>query len=218
MEQNNDFTVWRYMSFAQFVDIIINKKLYFHFIDKQSDQTEGLVREVNSHPTIQKAIQLKRKSFGLNCWHKSEFESLLMWKAYGFGKQGIAIKSKMSLLNEFTHTNRDISIQNVCYNNLDELDGSFLDIFRFKRPEYISENEVRLIGSKKVNETEIAPGLRRYSLEKSSDTIHGFSVPIEPSQIIEKIYINSHDGWMMDIVKGLIKDKYFFEVILSTVS
>jgi hypothetical protein len=141
-----------------------------------------------------------------------------MWKAYCFGKQGIAIASTIGKLQRFAKKNPGFTIVPVTYNLDEEMTGATLDLFRYKGPEYFSENELRIIGAMKINETMPVPGLYKYNLLESTELVHGFNLDIDPENIIDEIYINSGDPWLKTIVENLIKGRYDIRVSVSNIS
>ncbi|MEG1313701.1 MAG: hypothetical protein RSD40_05245, partial [Bacilli bacterium] len=42
---DNNTKIWRYMDFTKFLDLIINRKLYFRRIDLFEDPYEGYIRD-----------------------------------------------------------------------------------------------------------------------------------------------------------------------------
>ena len=96
-------SIWRYTSIHSLLVLLNDRTLMFHQFQKlqESDEREGMIpegfyesmlgggeatKDVGEHN-----LELLRYYTYANCWHMSEHENALMWKAYAPG--GIAIKT-----------------------------------------------------------------------------------------------------------------------------
>ncbi|MYA69223.1 hypothetical protein F4Y19_03835, partial [Candidatus Poribacteria bacterium] len=90
-----DATLWRYMNFEKFANILTKESLFFSRADKYDDKFEGYIPE---------SIIVSYKSAGIhidpnifrpyvmcNCWHHGDEESMGMWDKYHLRNSGIAI-------------------------------------------------------------------------------------------------------------------------------
>lgn len=127
-----DTTIWRYMDFAKFVDILVDEGLYFCRPDKLGDNFETayskndekiLRNSIDSElgipieDSIKRYVTILRNSCLVNCWHISDYESAAMWKIYLGGSVGVAIKSKVSNLKKcFEPLKEEFYIGPIDYN------------------------------------------------------------------------------------------------------
>ena len=97
-----DATLWRYMNFEKFANILTKESLFFSRADKYDDKFEGYIPE---------SIIVSYKSAGIhidpnifrpyvmcNCWHHGDEESMGMWDKYHLRNSGIAIKTTLENL------------------------------------------------------------------------------------------------------------------------
>ena len=111
----DDATLWRYMNFEKFVNILGTKSLFFTRADKFEDPFEGFipaalvdsykksVKHVTPEDLAEVLIKISegsRKYVMCNCWHQNEEESMAMWEKYHMRNSGIAIKTTMQDLKE----------------------------------------------------------------------------------------------------------------------
>lgn len=141
---NDNQVVWRYMSFEQFVSLLLNKSLWFSRGDilKNMDPYEGQLPEPNlkaspnelfskifpntpyqeddirrffeSHRANQDVF---RANTLINCWNMFDHESYSMWKVYGKGNNCVAIKTNIGALkNSFgKYTDYDVYLGKINY-------------------------------------------------------------------------------------------------------
>jgi hypothetical protein len=110
-------TIWRYMKFDRFVDVLKTQALWFSRPCQFDDRWEGLFppsylrrtrqyANVNGIPfeefdlDFRKRLLRHRYAHFVNCWHISEHESDAMWKVYALAPHGIAIQSTAGDANE----------------------------------------------------------------------------------------------------------------------
>jgi hypothetical protein len=112
--------VWRYFDLARFLSLLENRALYFSRADKLGDPLEGSLTKGTvawrdewlrnppqgmSRDEIDKLIRqnsglyesLPQKIY-INCWHLGAHESMAMWRGYGAGPYGVAIRSTFGVL------------------------------------------------------------------------------------------------------------------------
>lgn len=88
-------TLWRYMSFEKFTNIIATESLFFSRADKYDDKFEGYIPESVMRYYESAGIRIdpdQRQHIMCNCWHHGEEESMAMWDKYHLRNSGIAIK------------------------------------------------------------------------------------------------------------------------------
>lgn len=129
-------TLYRYMDFAKFVNMIQNGELHFHQSADFGDRFEGAVPEIvrkarkqeykeaiekrGFHPGIDeihsKINRCLRRFTYLSCWHRKESESVSMWEKYGGSSRAVAIKTTVGDLSKaLTAVDHDIYFAKVEY-------------------------------------------------------------------------------------------------------
>ena len=106
-ELSGDAVLWRYMSFAKFMSMLDSRSLFLSSIASVDDQFEGSLprgnvllhrwlreREASADPErespdIEEFARRRRRSVVVNCWHRSEHESVAMWRLYAGGREGV---------------------------------------------------------------------------------------------------------------------------------
>jgi hypothetical protein len=116
-----DAPIWRYFDFAKFTSALQQSALYFSRADLLGDPLEGsftrayaaqrdeMIRSPPEGRTSaeQEAIfRHNERIFAatprrvyVNCWHIGDHESMAMWRGYGGGAYGIAIRSTFARLD-----------------------------------------------------------------------------------------------------------------------
>lgn len=118
---DQETTIWRYMDFTKFADLVLSRKIYCCRLDSFDDNYEGYISRydagstvanykslqqdykmeidhlllANSHLKMQ--AQLKSTAYA-NCWHMNEYESAAMWGLYAQTHEAIAIKTTLRKL------------------------------------------------------------------------------------------------------------------------
>ncbi len=158
--KDND-TLWRYMSFEKFANILATRSLFFTRADKYDDKFEGYIPEAimryYGSPNIRIDPNL-RQYIMCNCWHKGTEESMAMWDKYHLRNSGIAIKTTMRKLMDSLPDEPNIFIGKVDYEvesteNQNPIDmhenmspESLLHyLYFYKRKPFEYEHEVRAI-------------------------------------------------------------------------
>lgn len=218
------------MTLERLSEIINNKAIYFPSARKltNSDRFEGSISlgDLRKRDRIQEVGQIKiiksnwkntwdNHAFEalldlayISCWHISDFESYLMWKAYGASK-GIAIRTTasdlISSLGRYNVTNANYP-ENLYYSqvkyidfNTDETGEGMLERFFYKRKEFSSENEFRL-----------AISLRLASEFTPINKTDYIPVPLNNYNFIHDIYISpfiQNHKEIEKILLSLLNDK-----------
>lgn len=134
---NDEDTLWRYMSFEQFVNILATESLFFTRAYKYDDPFEGYIHKVTTKSindifddinianmnnvdkaklyAILRKHEIEQKYIMCNCWHKSSDESMGMWEKYHLRNSGIAIKTTMAKLKESITDTINVYIGNIEY-------------------------------------------------------------------------------------------------------
>ena len=150
-------TVWRYMSFEKFADILATESLFFTRADKYDDKFEGYVPQSTTLSYESSGSQIVpnfRQYIMCNCWHHGEEESMAMWDKYHLRNNGIAIKTTIENLKNSLPDEPNVFIGKIeyieDYNQIDMLEDVPPDIwlhypYFYKRTPFKYEQEVRAI-------------------------------------------------------------------------
>lgn len=116
---DTEVTLWRYMDFSKFVDLILSEKIYLSSLKGFEDVYEGYIsnphRQKNADyvNTMSNWLGYSNNPISLNdvpkdnnlvyfayanCWHNNKFESAAMWKLYARTNEAIAIKTNLGRL------------------------------------------------------------------------------------------------------------------------
>lgn len=223
-EAEKNTVIWRYMNFVSFYSIVISKALYFKRIDKYTDKLEGtifkktveeLYKRRLDYPftkdvEARKAAENEKlnietyKAWTLsNSWIISEDENYLMWKTYLDGhKEGIAIKTTVSKLNECLGDNKEFEVFTMPV-SYEPLKTNQLDVYHVshnKRQYYKSENEFRATIQFQFN-------VNRKTGERTPKFDDGTNVKVDLEKLIDEIYISPFAGdWFYELVESLRKE------------
>ncbi len=143
--------IWRYFDFPKFTSFLEKSALWFSRADLLGDPLEGSftrAREIerqkflNDPPPGQTREQLAAifthnaslyagtvKCAFINCWHIGDHESMAMWKSYGGGPYGVAIRSTFGALSELLPS------------SFGEVPMGSIYVSRVKYIDYLSETE-----------------------------------------------------------------------------
>jgi hypothetical protein len=189
-----NITVWRYMDFTKFVDLISNRALFFVKSSNFEDPFEGIYPislRGGVNPLHETSLKARDFNF-INCWHINNQESAAMWKLYLSNKEGIAIKTTTDRLkNAFAECSEEIFISIVKYwdpenedketlynDNKNEFGGSTINPLIFKRLSFKHENELRLIHNK-----------FSYDSMDNPPKEFGLNIPANLEYLIDEIHI-----------------------------
>ncbi len=201
--------VWRYLSLAKFLNLVLTKSLYLSRVDLLGDSHEGSYTKQSStlntdaiytddngvtQPLFERR-QWLRKTIFVNCWRMDNYESEAMWKLYCPNNEGLAIQTTYSKL-----TNSIIFKDKVYIGCISYLDyevnyfnnGNILNLMMHKRKAFEHEKEVRVA---KINTSNWNSA--------SIDVIEeGVNIEWDLFSTIERIYVNPYaPQWYFDTVK-----------------
>ena len=149
------------MPLEYFEDLMANEELRFNRADKfKQDEQEGIppdqyLRRVLNTKRYDPAEELNlvhhigslaqdRESFFVNCWHLHRHETLEMWR--GFGRDGVAICSRYSLLRKALDGLLDRTFLGLVRYGEEHLHSyNILEFIYSKRLEFVNEREVRAL-------------------------------------------------------------------------
>lgn len=121
-QPDDDEMLWRYMSLANFVALLVERYLFFSRLDRLEDPFEGapsfkvvsVLQVIGRWPQSKssaakveravghwrEAMRVCRRRVCVNCWHMSDHESEAMWKLYGRLGENVAIVSSLRSLRD----------------------------------------------------------------------------------------------------------------------
>jgi hypothetical protein len=202
-------TLWKYMSFEKFLDIILNNRLYFSNATRFSDKNEGTLSEktktilLNSFikeglskndasmqvTTAQLNIDYKKNHSFVSCWTMDHDESYALWKIYlGGSKSGIAIKTNLKKLVDSIKReslSEDCYLEKVVYNDYINDPIDIIGALTTKGKSYKYESELRLILLWRLVHNEFS---------KSKMIRAGITISVEPAALIDQIYLSPFGG------------------------
>ena len=208
----DDATLWRYMSFEKFINILATESLFFTRADKYDDKFEGHIPEAMMRYYGSADIRIDpslRQYIMCNCWHQGEEESMGMWDKYHIRNSGIAIKTTMGNLKNCLPDTPNIFIGKVDYdvessenqNQIEipedlSIENSLHYLYFYKRKPFEYEQEVRAI----IDITSIP-----------RDDTYKFGVPLEidVKMLIGKyseVIVSPHaEEWITETVASIVK-------------
>ena len=207
-EPTRNAKLWRYMSFAKFVDIISAQRIHlskasafndpfevsYPEIGRMYDQLyeeKGISKESwlqNKEKARLLQEEIKKEVF-ISCWHECEYESAAMWDLYS-SKEGVAVKItagnlldlQLSLSPELCFVSRVtyINFSGGEWDKVKQTNHSCAPFF-YKRKSFEHEREVRMICKKE-------------------------SHPIELDNFFDKIIVHPQsEAWFLDLTKTLVQ-------------
>jgi hypothetical protein len=219
-----DATIWRYMDFPKFVDLIDRSTLFFSRADRLGDSWEGSL----SRATLQiEAAQLRRGISNTErgernveqlredsaryrerlamfimvcCWHEADHESAAMWKMYACEGAGIAVRSSFGALERALPRNFPQFIyagrvRYIDYAQQPVPSSNSYFPFLFKRSSYDHEREVRAMFDASTLEN-LHPSYLNPPMIES-----GVHVPVDLDLLISAIHVApAVPSWLFDLV------------------
>ena len=142
---NDKSTLWRYMSFEKFVDILDTESLFYTRACKFEDIFEGFTpqlimdaykKALSPHAPeehrqgVMKILEIKDKHVMCNCWHWNEKESKAMWDNYGVNNDSVAIKTTTGKMKKsLSGTDFDVFIGKIKYLSESTYDEHYIHNF-----------------------------------------------------------------------------------------
>jgi hypothetical protein len=135
-------------------------------------------KRANDQPRAQREATLR---FGVNCWHKSEYESEAMWKLYSSSGQSVAVESTIGQLRASLGNREGIVIDSVRYADFDkdpiEKGHKHYALF-MKRASFEYEKELRATILLPVEQWQLPPNTR------------GISVGCDLQRLISRVHVS----------------------------
>ena len=216
-----DQTIWRYMPLEQLLAILGMSTLHFQPLSKMRDLSEGYLpaeaREATKQQlplyipdecrdtVVKMCMGQTRRGACVSCWHMNSDESAAMWSLYAPTK-GIAIRSTLQRLqSSFKDFPNDVMIAPVRYYAAAEARAyaheALCGNLFIKWKSYEHEHELRAL-------TFCTDGGQPFDTDSGID---GVDVPIEPSGLIEHLFVSPEaPNWIVSVVRETVK-RYLFD-------
>lgn len=218
-QPESDAELWRYIDFTQLVSILENEALWFSraggFFDsyegalppqKLKEIAEGISERVSDpEQFVQAFYDALRYSTYISCWHEAEEETAAMWQIYQEKGKEVAVRTTVSSLNEsIEYDSRIVSgrVNYIDYSDTSDITVNRVSPFFFKRKSFEPESEFRAV----ISDFEPPDGVRiddSFADKVATDSDPGRPIPINPSMLIEEVFISPVAG---DWLEGLVDD------------
>jgi hypothetical protein len=243
-EISRDSAVWRYFDLPRFLSFLQNRALYFCRADLLGDPLEGSFTRATaaereklvSNPPdgmtreeVESVIRRNSSIIGsfprqvyINCWHVGSHESMAMWRGYGSGPCGIAIRSTFGVLDDtlpekFAGSGREESIylgpvRYLDYSSITARvphENNVYGPFVCKSLAYVHESEVRAV---------FADLLALGDIGEGGPT--GHFVDLDLSELVQAVIISPlAPRWFEGLVRSTcVRFGFDFEVTTSSVA
>lgn len=206
-------TIWRYMSYARFEQLMRDNHIYLARLDQFSDFNEGTLTKAirrRNQADMEKQGAPKNiaelipwfhqfsnhKYWYASCWNGDETQTNLLWRSYGTPKYDdkdqfkVAVKSTVGrLIDSIAH--RDLYLGKVNYLDFDN-DDPFLgsdgidsgSLVYIKQREYKGENEIRLA-------FQDTGSMQGGILANLPETRTGITIPVDLGVLLDEIYLEA---------------------------
>jgi hypothetical protein len=223
----SDAELWRYIDFTQFVSILENEALWFSRAAGFFDSYEGALppqkleeiaggvsdRVSDSEQFVRAFYEALRYSTYISCWHEAGEETAAMWQIYQEKGKEVAVKTTVSSFHEAIENDSGIvsgRVKYIDYSNTPDITVNRVSPFFFKRESFRPESEFRAV----ISDFEPPDGVRiddGFSNKVAAKSDPGRPVALDPSLLIEEVYISPVAGnWLEGLVDDVL-DKYDLE-------
>lgn len=239
---DEDIVIWRYMDFAKYVSMLLNKGLYFSRADKlyegsitrkerQAIEEKARIAENSGKlpnfwqgqffEVLMHSWRTATKQHYVLCWHMNSEESEAMWKLYT-SDRGIAIQSTYrTLIDSLPSRYNPIEYAGpyagkITYINYEQenfnTNNGFYALLH-KRLSFKHENECRAIIWKHGN----YKGPDQIPLAKLEKNEAGILVDVPLQKLIHRVVISPKAPiWFVDVVERTTKKYgYDFDIVRS---
>lgn len=225
---NGDGTLWRYMDFTKYVDVLHTNSLFFSRADRFDDPFEGSYSRANKamRPQVYKGVDKSlhehlgrfsrwvRQWTLVQCWHMNDGESAAMWKLYAQSNEAVAIQSSYAKLVEVLP--EDVFVGRVAYIDYEKdwlPEGNTFYPFLHKRKSFEHESEVRAIKQELPSEDDKL-------LADATNREPGLRVSVDVAQLVERVLVApTAPDWFLEIVVGVTRKYGFgFPVVRSSLA
>lgn len=181
-EPEENVTIWRYMDFVYFKELLKTGCLFFSSIDNFKDLNEG-----KCSVELTSLFERIRKRTYVSCWTVRNCESSLMWDSFTKSQEGIAIKSSIFRLRACLKNSKiDQYIGKVDYDGFHSIpERNTLEPYLYKSKHYEDEKEIRVL-------TQIIDS--QSPLLQEADIESGLLVKVDLTELIESIYASPNSS------------------------
>lgn len=215
-------TLWRYMTFTKFVELLQSSNLYFAALNRMEDNYEGWHSKKSlemSEAGIRRGFSGQdaaglsdvlsmfkksteftkdwaRRSMFVSCWHSNVHESAAMWKLYLTTNEGVAIRTTLANAREaFAAAEADVYASSVRYIDFNTDPVPLDNIFSrvvYKRKSFEHEQEVRFI--------HWAP---KFDQDVLLQDVPGVKIPVNLALLVQHVYVAPlAPPWFLDVVRN----------------
>lgn len=211
--------LWRYMTLASFVALLVEKHLFFSKLENLEDPFEGgppywvipilqsaeerrrpNPAEAQASWSWQDTMKRCRRRVAVNCWHVNKHESEAMWKLYGTLGENVCVTTDLPSLRAcFADTPTTVTGALVDY-DMEQIaiewrfprdDRFLLDWGAVKRPSYRHEREFRL--------------LHLLDEDDPTSTSRGVSFAVDPAKFVKEVILSpTMPSWQVLTIKNLV--------------
>jgi hypothetical protein len=224
----DETVLWRYLSFAKFMDLIEHKKLWFSRVDKFEDPLEGTYTDAElfefarpglsgSPPPDPDPISVLNDLAPIvhfvSCWRAGDHESMAMWDLYGKGEGTVAIRSTVGKLKKALESESDfIFVGDAKYVpwNAEKAHPSIdpISICFRKDESYRHEAEVRaaIFGAKFLG-IELGKRNEGDTMKEIKERIPpGIALDFDPARFVTDVVVGPREqARLADLVKAILK-------------
>lgn len=205
----NDDHLFRYISLAQFLSMIENKKLYLKKVKLWDDPWEApddqlpIIRD-NGEPVVAESL-IVSSTVG-QCW-TYEKDSDAMWRIYSPDRQGVMLETTAS---DFFQVNnlRRASLSKVIYYNKDNYREKRIEVANNRSYTFAGDMALKREAFKHENEVRLLVCLQAYSELGNVWEIPTVGFDINPTQFIHSITLDPRaDDWFVETMKKYCSSK-----------
>lgn len=151
----DDKPIWRYLDLVRFIRLLECSALWLTRIDLLDDPREGCLTDKELYVLGEdrdaniRFMNGHRKHGYVNCWFAHEHESMAMWRLYGTGPGGVAVKSTIRAMKDamatVPHTVIMGSVRYLRWRREAPWDNNIILMCLRKEESFSHEREVRLV-------------------------------------------------------------------------
>ena len=205
-----DEVIWRYLSLAQFLNILKNQTLHFTRIDRHPDSLLDIETQVALNAFAGISAESTRRAFNLmksaqsavftNSWYENNFDAHLCWEIHG-GNYEVAIRTTVNTLKKtLSPASQKIYMSSVQYIDFASVPMPTGNVFLpalHKPHELRNEKEVRLVLLQTGGQSVFSPGPEQ-----------GVDVSIEAASMIKGVRVTPRSASRLRGLVRSIADHY----------
>ncbi len=237
--------VWRYMPLARFLCLLEFEAMWFSRLGALQDEFEctnpkgprAFLLQMANNPKFKDAItpmggtyrdllqmtdngrsgDTGRQMGLVNCWFIGNTESEKMWKGYGDGGQGVAIRSTVKRLTTSFQITGDFAqfswVGRVEYVDFESFDlgchsNDMVHVSFIKAKSYDEENEVRVVTLNTFHSGILLPDGSRPANAGFSPMIKGLYIKCSLHELIQSIVVGPNTDWNFHMLIKRLTARY----------